>query len=228
MYIWYCLKFVILSLYLFHSHPILDNDTSVLQFYGCNEGVDATGKSCDIVDTCGEFKRKAHPVFFIISTVFLIITLFVYLAEDSLRYNIFLYKRICFLFAFVFRGSNVLFSRITMGFIINLTIALILFTIGAMKQTEDRETVGCEAKAYITLYCFLVSIYTFLKSWRSFSLDQPQPCQSYKNFKNFSLIKAFYCWMNAMCFNIWNKFASMQRQSLDDRRKFIRLIFQIS
>ena len=52
-----------------------------------------------------------------------------------------------------------LFSRITMGFIINLTIALILFTIGAMKKTDDRETVKCEVKAYLTLYCFLVSMY---------------------------------------------------------------------
>ena len=62
----------------------------MLQFYGCNEGVDETGKSRDIIDWCGEFKKKAHPVFFIISTVFLIITLFVYLAEDSLRYKIFI------------------------------------------------------------------------------------------------------------------------------------------
>ena len=29
--------------------------------------------------------------------------------------------------------------------------------------------------------------------------------------------------MNAMCFNIWSKFASMQRQSLDEGKKFIRL-----
>ena len=42
------------------------------------------------------------------------------------------------------------------------------------------------------------------------------------NFNNCSLSKAFYCWMNSMCFNIWNKFASMQRQSLDDKKKFIR------
>ena len=62
--------------------------------------------------------------------------------------------------AFVFRGSNVLFARITMGFITNLTIALILFTIGAM--TNDQGTVKCEVKAYFTLYCFLVSMYTGL------------------------------------------------------------------
>ena len=77
-----------------NSHPILDEDTSVLQFYGCNEGKDATGESVDYVQKsfkkCQEFKAKAHPVFFIISTVFLIITLFVYLAEDSLRYKNFL------------------------------------------------------------------------------------------------------------------------------------------
>ena len=56
----------------------------------------------------------------------------------------------------VFRRSNVLFSRITMGFIINLTIALILFTVELMKQTDDQGTVECEVKGYFTLYCFLV------------------------------------------------------------------------
>ena len=58
-----------------------------------------------------------------------------------------------------------------MGFIINLTIALILFTVEALKSTklEDDERVGgfceeektvniCEVKAYLTLYFFLVSI----------------------------------------------------------------------
>ncbi len=48
-----------------------------------------------------------------------------------------------------------------MGFIINLTIALILFTVEAMKGTkredDDRETTQCEARAYLTLYFFLVS-----------------------------------------------------------------------
>ena len=46
-----------------------------------------------------------------------------------------------------------------MGFIINLTIALILFTVEAMKVDDDRETVRCKAKAYLTLYFFLVSIF---------------------------------------------------------------------
>ena len=69
-------------------------------------------------------------------------------------------KSISFVYIYVnFRGSNVLFSRITMGFIINLTIALILFTVEAMKNLEidERETTNCEAKAYLTLYFFLVS-----------------------------------------------------------------------
>ena len=56
-----------------------------------------------------------------------------------------------------FRKSNALFSRLTMGFIINLTIALILFTVEAMKTEDDRETTLCEVKAYLTLYFFLVS-----------------------------------------------------------------------
>ena len=57
----------------------------MLQFWGCNNGRDAKGKSQDINNECQEFQTETHPVFLIISTVFLIITLFVYLAEDSLR-----------------------------------------------------------------------------------------------------------------------------------------------
>ena len=134
-------------------------EESVLQFYGCGEGVDSSGNSQDNEDRCQEFKAKAHPVFFIISIVFLIITLFVYLAEDSLRCikkNI-LKNPI----KYGFSKSNVLFSRLTMGFIINLTIALIMFTVEAMKSTkkedDDRDTILCEVKAYLTLYFFLVS-----------------------------------------------------------------------
>ena len=59
----------------------------MLQFWGCNNGRDANGKSQDISNECQEFQTETHPVFLIISTVFLIITLFVYLAEDSLRYK---------------------------------------------------------------------------------------------------------------------------------------------
>ena len=48
-----------------------------------------------------------------------------------------------------------------MGFIINLTITLILLTVEAMKskieEEDDRETTLCEVKAYLTLYFFLVS-----------------------------------------------------------------------
>ena len=51
-----------------------------------------------------------------------------------------------------------------MGFITNLTIALILFTVEAMKSKvivcgvdTELETTRCEAKAYLTLYFFLVS-----------------------------------------------------------------------
>ena len=141
-------------------------EESVLQFYGCGEGVDSSGnlivpidENGNPIDQCQAFKAKAHPVFFIISIVFLIITLFVYLAEDSLRCikkNI-LKNPI----KYGFSKSNVLFSRLTMGFIINLTIALIMFTVEAMKSTkkedDDRDTILCEVKAYLTLYFFLVS-----------------------------------------------------------------------
>ena len=58
--------------------PLILEEGSMLQFWGCSGGD---------VDWCRGFKAKVHPVFLIISTVFLIITLFVYLAEDSLRYK---------------------------------------------------------------------------------------------------------------------------------------------
>ena len=73
-----------LKIFIFDGHSNLE-DESVLQFYGCNEGVNELGESWDNYDWCRDFKGKAHPVFFIISIVFLIITLLVYLAEDSLR-----------------------------------------------------------------------------------------------------------------------------------------------
>ena len=53
-----------------------------------------------------------------------------------------------------------------MGFILNLIIALILFTVEAMKSEEtiisqfeckSSETETCEAKAYLNIYFFLVS-----------------------------------------------------------------------
>ena len=59
-------------------------EESYLQFYGCNDGVDANGDPRDLEDSCIVLHAKTQPVFFIISIVFLIITLFVYLAEDSL------------------------------------------------------------------------------------------------------------------------------------------------
>ena len=44
-----------------------------------------------------------------------------------------------------------------MGFIINLTIALVLFTLDI-----ERETTPCEVMAYLKLYFFLVSIKVFV------------------------------------------------------------------
>ena len=131
-------------------------DASALQFFGCTEGQDANGTYLDHDAWCKDFKAKIHPVFVIISTVFLIITLLVYLAEESLRYKNFFKDSTI---KYGFRRSNVLFSRITMGFIINLTIALILFTVEAMKQKDDTCTVRCKVKAYLTLYCFLVKTF---------------------------------------------------------------------
>ena len=149
-----------LKIFIFDGHSNLE-DESVLQFYGCNEGVNELGESWDNYDWCRDFKGKAHPVFFIISIVFLIITLLVYLAEDSLRCirkNKNILKNPI---KYGFRKSNALFSRLTMGFIINLTITLILLTVEAMKskieEEDDRETTLCEVKAYLTLYFFLVS-----------------------------------------------------------------------
>ena len=37
------------------------------------------------------------------------------------------------------------------------------------------------------------------------------------------LLKAFYFWLSAMSFNIWDKFANMKtRSGMDDNAKFLR------
>merc|ERR1719418_450233 len=54
--------------------------------------------------------------------------------------------------------------------------------------------------------------------------DQGTPQCRAKGYLTLYFFLAFYCWLNAMCFNIWNKFASMKRQSLDEGKKFMRYL----
>ena len=50
-----------------------------LQFYGCNNVY-------DVDESCQKVKNVLHPLFLTISIVFLIITLFTHMVEDSLRF----------------------------------------------------------------------------------------------------------------------------------------------
>jgi hypothetical protein len=61
----------------------------------------------ETISWCEQFTTTFHPILLSISTVFLIITLIVYVCEDTLR------------------KTNPLFRKITIGFISNLTICFI-------------------------------------------------------------------------------------------------------
>jgi len=88
---------------------------------------------------CEKFTGTFHPIMLSISVVFLIITLLVYLCEDSLRRN------------------NVLFSKITIGFISNLTICFIVLVDNYFQGLDNdrRERLPCIVSGYFVLYFFL-------------------------------------------------------------------------
>ena len=49
-----------------------------------------------------------------------------------------------------------MFAKITMGFIVNLILAFIMFMVEHLKNENDVGTNGCKAKGYFALYFFLV------------------------------------------------------------------------
>ena len=64
----------------------------------------------------------------------------------------------CVLTYYVLRSkSNGLFARITMGFIVNLILALSMFMSEHLKDEKiHTPSKGCKAKGYFTQYFFLV------------------------------------------------------------------------
>ena len=88
---------------------------------------------------CERFTSTSHTVLLSLSTIFLIITLLVYVCEDTLR------------------RTNPLFSKITIGFISNLIICFIVLIDNYLQSLEEerRETVPCILSGYMLLYSFL-------------------------------------------------------------------------
>ena len=90
--------------------PTEEKDGSIgkYQYFICNVDIANTNDTIGIdVDICDKLVKNVHSVFLSISLVFLLLTLALYLIEPSLR-------------------KQFLFSRITMAFIVNLTITFII------------------------------------------------------------------------------------------------------
>ena len=77
--------------------PDNGNDGSMMQYFACGCGQDATGQSLcaeAVENWCQRFRANAHPVFFIISIMFLLLTLFVYLFEETIRSLVTMFKHV--------------------------------------------------------------------------------------------------------------------------------------
>lgn len=108
---------------------------------------------------CRNLQNEVKKWGFTISIIFLLLTIFVYIAEDSLRYTI---KH-----SFEEKSSyhnrnanNMLVIKIRMAFLLNLTISyfLLLFETHSSGVIET-ETSGCYAKAYFLYYFMLVEYF---------------------------------------------------------------------
>eukprot|EP00092_Neocalanus_flemingeri_P030860 GFUD01033514.1.p1 GENE.GFUD01033514.1~~GFUD01033514.1.p1 ORF type:complete len:712 (+),score=129.88 GFUD01033514.1:89-2224(+) len=125
------------------------------------------------ISWCEEFTVIFHPIVLSISTIFLILTLLVYLCEDNLR------------------RTNPLFSRITIGFISNLTVCFIVLVDNYAQQLdgERRETFSCILSGYLVLYFFLgfffwINTMSF-NIWLKFtymSMQNPSPDEERRKF----------------------------------------------
>ena len=143
--------------------------------------------------SCVSVNNTVHSVFLCISIIFLIITFIVYLIEPSLR-------------------KQYLFSRISMAFIVNLTITYI-FLLNEKINDSFNHFQRCVLVGYSTQYFFLV-----IENMAIYVLT--------------SMFQSFFFWINAMAFNIYQKFSNMfvQRRNIGsgqrkDHMKFLRYIF---
>ena len=87
---------------------------------------------------CEKFTNTLHPILLSISIVFLLVTLFVYVCEDSFK-------------------TNPLFSKITIGFITNLIICFAALVANNVQELngDSRGTFPCILSGYLVLYFFL-------------------------------------------------------------------------
>ena len=120
------------------------------------------------ISWCEQFINTFHPIILSISTVFLIITLLVYVVyvyDDGL----------C--------KINPLFSKITIGFITNLTIFFIVIidNYSHMRDGERRETFPCILSGYLVLY-FSLAFFFWINTmsfniWMKFTfMSMQSPC----------------------------------------------------
>ena len=87
---------------------------------------------------CEKFTLTFHPIMLSISVIFLVITLIIYVCEDSLK-------------------TSGLFHKITIAFILNLTICFIVLIDNFLQDLKEdrRETVLCKLSGYGVMYFFL-------------------------------------------------------------------------
>jgi len=120
------------------------DETPIYQI--CNQG-----QGIDKPAWCQKWESYIYPVVLSISIIFLFITIFVYLIEDSLK-------------------KQKLFSRIVMGYLINLAISYILTAVESTKKNarDDQATIGCVFRGYLAQYFFLA--YFFWLNVGSFNI----------------------------------------------------------
>ena len=129
-------------------------------------------------DPCFERTKYLKPVLLSLSVIFLFLTLFVYIFEGSQT------------------TKNPLTSKMTIAFIVNLTITFIILIdqyVRAAKEVDDRETGLCIATGYLMQY-FLLS-YFFWVSAMSFDIWHKFANMALKTLSQEQMMRKFvrYC-----------------------------------
>ena len=91
--------------------PDHGNDGSTMQYFACGCGQNATGQPLcaeAVENWCQRLRANAHPVFLIISIICLLLTLFFYLVEETIRSLVILHLNI--LFQHYSLGNRMFFS----------------------------------------------------------------------------------------------------------------------
>ena len=106
---------------------------------------------------CQESENYLYPIVFSISVIFLIITLLVYIAEDSLRFVQLVIGNVGIIRVVIIFRKQKLFSHILMSYLTTLIIGYIFRLVELGKTEKDQGTVGCKIKGYFSQYFYLVS-----------------------------------------------------------------------